>query len=98
MPFLPSLLALADVQLHQTHLDKMSLPYESSEAGLHVPYLIKPTVESLDASVQSWAKHCGAEVVDQHSRRSNDKRSVVYYNSERGSSQYDSSRCTDNRC
>lgn len=62
----------------------MSLPYSSSKADLHIPYLIKPTRESLDSSVQGWAKKCGAELIDEYATPEKGQKTMVYFNSEHG--------------
>jgi len=53
---------LANMQLHNSHLASRSLPY-SQKADLSIPYLLRPTRESLDSAVNAWAQLCGAEVV-----------------------------------
>jgi hypothetical protein len=53
---------LADFQLHNSHLASRSLPY-AQRADLSIPYLLRPTRESLDSAVNTWAQLCGAEVV-----------------------------------
>lgn len=52
----------ADIQLHNSHLASRSLPYDR-KADMSIPYLLRPTRESLDSAVDAWAKLCGAEVV-----------------------------------
>jgi hypothetical protein len=38
------------------------LPY-AQKADLSIPYLLRPTKESLDSAINAWAQLCGAEVV-----------------------------------
>ena len=52
----------ADLQLHNSHLASRSLPY-AQKADLSIPYLLRPTRESLDSAVNTRAQICGAEVV-----------------------------------
>lgn len=52
------------MQLHNSHLASRSMPYDS-KADLAIPYLLRPTRNSLDGALDTWAKVCGAEVVDQ---------------------------------
>lgn len=77
-------LQLANTKLHQTQVDKISLPLVPSKAALHVPYLIRPTRESLDNSVKAWAERCGAELIDEYAAAEKGQRTLVYFNSEPG--------------
>jgi hypothetical protein len=71
-------------ELHQTQIKKISLPLDSSKADLHVPYLIRPTKEALDSSVQNWAEKCGAELIDDYAAPEKGQRTLVYFNAEHG--------------
>ncbi|BEJ11745.1 hypothetical protein CspHIS471_0202050 [Cutaneotrichosporon sp. HIS471] len=71
-------------ELHQAQIKKISLPLDSSKADLHVPYLIRPTREGLDTSVQSWAEKCGAKLVDDSANAEKGQRTLVYLNVEHG--------------
>ncbi|TXT10875.1 hypothetical protein VHUM_02380 [Vanrija humicola] len=72
-------------ELHQSHIEKINLPYAKAHADLHVPYLIRPTREGLDEAVTSWATECGAELIDEYKRPANGERVLVYFNAEHGS-------------
>ncbi|GMK56367.1 hypothetical protein CspeluHIS016_0302070 [Cutaneotrichosporon spelunceum] len=71
-------------ELHQTQIKKISLPLDSSKADLHIPYLIRPTREALDTSVQSWAENCGAELIDDSATPEKGQRTLVYIHAEHG--------------
>lgn len=72
-------------QLHQSHIEKISLPYAQAHADLHIPYLIRPTREGLDEAVTAWATECGAELIDEYKRPADGERVMVYFNAEHGS-------------
>ncbi|KAL1412776.1 hypothetical protein Q8F55_000524 [Vanrija albida] len=72
-------------ELHQSHIEKISLPYSQAHADLHIPYLIRPTREGLDEAVTTWAAECGAELIDEYKRPANGERVFVYFNAEHGS-------------
>ncbi|WOO82333.1 uncharacterized protein LOC62_04G005827 [Vanrija pseudolonga] len=72
-------------ELHQSHIEKISLPYAPAHADLHIPYLIRPTREGLDEAVTSWAAECGAELIDEYKRPADGERVMVYFNAEHGS-------------
>jgi hypothetical protein len=62
----------------------MDLPFGGkAKADFHVPYLVRPDRESLDASVQSWARRCGAELVESLGESTGDRK-LVYVNAEHG--------------
>ncbi|CAK9783001.1 hypothetical protein CC85DRAFT_286534 [Cutaneotrichosporon oleaginosum] len=71
-------------ELHQTQIKKTSFPLDSSKADLHVPYLIRPTREALDASVHSWADKCGAALATDFASSENGQRTLVYFSAENG--------------
>lgn len=68
--------AALTIQLHNSHLASRSLPY-SSKADLSIPYLLRPTRGSLESAIDSWAKICGAEVVDSASSSAGEKQIIV---------------------
>lgn len=50
------------LQLHQSHLSSLSLPFPS--ADLHIPYLVRPGRQTFDSAIEEWAQVCGAELLD----------------------------------
>ncbi|RXK36546.1 hypothetical protein M231_06205 [Tremella mesenterica] len=62
--------------LHQSHLSSLPLP---ASPDLHVPYLVRPSRSSLDASLEEWALVCGAST----SASSTDQKRLLQYSSSR---------------
>ncbi|OCF38954.1 hypothetical protein I317_07248 [Kwoniella heveanensis CBS 569] len=50
-------------QLHNSHLSTLPSSHPTNDALIHIPYLTKPTRRGLSTGLESWASHCGAEVV-----------------------------------
>lgn len=72
---------LTTPQLHNSHLASRSMPYDKIDANkkpdLAIPYLLRPTRESLNSAIDSWAKICGADVVDSVGTDGGEKQIVV---------------------
>lgn len=81
LPFLPGRASLTKPQLHNSHLASRSMPYDEFDANkkpdLAIPYLLRPTRESLDSALDSWAKICGADIVDSVGADGGEKQIIV---------------------
>jgi hypothetical protein len=68
---------------------------------MSIPYLLRPTRESLDSAVDTWAKLCGAEVVSDVSDQSGKSVVLLEVSKEEGTSMRPSPKtgtCTDSTC